>query len=99
MEGLTLNLCAGWQRLAYQNGSSEISSPDTVTKHRCLVAKCFSFPVLDVQVNRTEYVIEETAGYVTVCIRISGATLARPVSVTVMTQNGSAVGRLLEYPK
>ena len=53
------------------------------------------YPVLTAVVDQTNYQVEETAGYVTVCVNISGGALARPVAVTVMTQDGSAIGRYL----
>lgn len=43
-------------------------------------------------VSQTAYVAQEEAGSVTVCITVSGATLARPVVVTVSTEDITAIG-------
>lgn len=49
--------------------------------------------MVDVQVDMAEYMVDEASGSLSVCLRISGAILARPVSVTVMTVDGDAIGK------
>lgn len=57
------------------------------------VIKCPSLPpVLTAVVDQTAYEVEETAGFLPVCVNISGAALARPVNVQVVTICGSAMG-------
>ena len=44
-------------------------------------------PVLEAVVSQTSYEVEEEVGSVTVCVNISGAALAREVTVTVSTED------------
>ena len=48
--------------------------------------------------SQTAYEVEEEDGAVTVCVDISGATLARAVIVTVSTEGMSAIGILINRP-
>ena len=48
--------------------------------------------VLTAVVSQTAYEVEEEDGAVTVCVDISGAYLARAVTVTVSTQDMTAIG-------
>lgn len=51
--------------------------------------------VVVAEVDQPFYFAEEMTGFVTVCVRISGDALARPVIVTVRTENSTAQG--MEY--
>lgn len=49
-------------------------------------------PVLTAVVAQPSYTVEETDGSLTVCVNISGGTLARPVNVVVTTADDCAEG-------
>ena len=44
--------------------------------------------------SETAYEVEEEDGAVTVCVNISGASLARVVTVTVSTEDITAIGKV-----
>ena len=60
-----------------------------------LITTLFKLTVLTAVVSQTAYEVEEEDGAVTVCVDISGAYLARAVTITVSTQDITAIGTLV----
>lgn len=47
-------------------------------------------------VDELLYEVDEAAGFVTVCVSMSGGILDRPLSVSVFTENGNAIGTVFK---
>jgi len=53
------------------------------------------FAVVNVMFVQSEYTVNETTGFVTVCVEATGAELARDVNVRVFTASDSARGKFV----